>query len=170
MINPTRCALEQRGGWGSRPMCLSTFSITAGYSIAFKLRPRTADSRPLTKAVKAIRHDFRCNRDCRLMAVTNHCPKLWVEQRLCVTTNECCRPHAGIALAPLQTFKSLLDHLVATPQDHLRNRVAEPKRWMRVAAPVAAALRLTPACLIRCVAMAQVHSTDFIGCTPLHER
>src|SRR5258706_9103056 len=30
---------------------------------------------------------------------------------------------------------------------------AEPKRWMRVTAPVAASLRLTPASLIRCVAI-----------------
>src|ERR1700694_3210235 len=30
---------------------------------------------------------------------------------------------------------------------------AEPKRWMRVTAPVAAALRLMPTCLIRCVAI-----------------
>jgi hypothetical protein len=39
------------------------------------------------------------------------------------------------------------------PIEHQIRLAAEPKRWMSVTAPVAASLRLTPVCLIRCVAM-----------------
>ena len=38
---------------------------------------------------------------------------------------------------------------------------AEPKRWMRVTAPVAASLRLTPASLIRCVAIPPVDDLQY---------
>ena len=56
---------------------------------------------------------------------------------------------AAIDFSPLQTFISLVDYLGDAHRDHLRNLHAEPKRWMRVTAPVAAALRLTTASLIR---------------------
>ena len=39
------------------------------------------------------------------------------------------------------------DHLGHAQQNHARNRDPEQKHWMRVTAPVAAGLRLTPACL-----------------------
>jgi hypothetical protein len=70
----------------------------------------------------------------RFFALTPAACRNFRQRQLSKNASRQFRPVADRRIPPLQTFRSLRDHLIGAQHDRVRNLDAEPKRCMRVTA------------------------------------